>query len=296
LIILNVFGLFITLRNNDIYQERHVFFKNDISMTEKEAKAILYNLSLPKEDYVVKVTETVNKAMAHYWENEGIIEYNLRIPIYENYLLFAAGYLLPEYRKYEFCNHHKALERGVGLCSQHAIVAAGFLEEGGFDTKLIQLSGHFVASVKTDDSEWWTIDPDFGVVINHSLSEIEKNPSIIIPYYESKGYDSQIIDEWVTVYGKEGNIVNERGVWEWNKCYIEYLSYILIWAIPLVLITPIIFSFRKDIYNNITVIFGRKISLKTFIMTILRHDVFYGSCRWIILYQKGMARSVREEL
>ena len=57
----------------------------------------------------------------HKQQDEGI-------PIYENYLLFIASYRYPdEYLKYEFVDYRKAIERGIGLCSQQAIIVSEIL-------------------------------------------------------------------------------------------------------------------------------------------------------------------------
>ncbi|MBI1923541.1 hypothetical protein HYR99_04745 [Candidatus Poribacteria bacterium] len=211
-------------------------------MTEEQVKAIISHRDASDEIYAVKINDAINKGIAHYWRKEGIDKYKLRVPIYENYLLFLASYLYPSvYERYEFRNYRQALERGVGLCSQHAFILVGFLRENGIRCEPVGLSGHVVVTAQVDKSNdtWWILDPDYGVVIKQSLDEIEKNPEIIRPYYAEKGYDKNSavtpsVDDLVRIYGKDGNYIGAGRRWG----YIESLSYILIWVIPLGLVSP----------------------------------------------------------
>ena len=69
LLLINIYGLFIPLGNNDIYSDKHVLHKNDI---EKSAQPLLEEV-LQQEDitdrkvYFKKLVHAVNKNMAHYW-------------------------------------------------------------------------------------------------------------------------------------------------------------------------------------------------------------------------------------
>ena len=91
LLIINIIGLFISLRNESIYKE-----KAGINLTEKELYQRINKTVTDKKEYITHLNEAVHKGIAHYWRDEGINKYNLRIPFYENYLLFLASYLDPE--------------------------------------------------------------------------------------------------------------------------------------------------------------------------------------------------------
>ena len=96
LFIINIIGLFISLRNESIYQEKNTSFANDIILTEKEFYDRINKAVIDKKEYITNLNEAVNQGIAKYWRNAGINKYNLRIPFYENYLLFIASYLNPE--------------------------------------------------------------------------------------------------------------------------------------------------------------------------------------------------------
>ena len=189
LIIVNSYGIFCPLGNESIYNEEKVAFLNDIDKRANNSlKSLLQEKNIKnKKDYVKKLVFAINKNIAHYWRDEGRIKYNLTIPFYENYLLWLAQYLRPEiYKKYEFCNYKKAIERKVGLCSQHAIILCGILNEKSIPCKIVGLSGHVVAMAKVNERENWILDADYGVIIPFSIKKIEKNPAIIVPFYERK--------------------------------------------------------------------------------------------------------------
>ena len=189
LVVINMYGLFSSLRNDEIYEE-NTYFKNDIILTEEQVFDAINAEIDDKKLYVIEVNQAISDGIAHYWDDEGIHTYNLRVPYYENYLLYAASYIKPEiYLKYEFMGYKRAIERGVGLCSQHAIIMAEVLEIAKIPSKIVGLSGHVVVTALVDynGDEWWIIDPDYGVIIPHSLSDIEQEPQIIVPFYAKRG-------------------------------------------------------------------------------------------------------------
>lgn len=241
LIVLNIIGMLTPLRNPDIYNEKRVGFQDDITLTEEQVYDILAKPYSTDEEFIRRVNDTVNKGIAHYWSDEGIEKYNLRVPIYENYMLFARSFISPTYyKRYEFSNYKKALERGVGLCSQQAVIVSGILSEHRIKTEIVGLSGHVVlmAQVDSETNTWWVLDPDYGVVIEHDIWTIQENPEIIRSYYYEKGYDSRRVNRLVEIYDSNGNVyVEEIKAWIGSERYdFEYLSYIGIWILPLLLL------------------------------------------------------------
>jgi len=249
LIVINTIGIFMSLRNLEIYTENNTFFKNDITLTQEQLLEILDEKENSKQDFALKANDAINKGIAHYWLDEGIDKYNLRIPIFENYILFLSSYAYPvSFEKYQFIDYQKAIERGVGLCSQHSIILSEILEKNDIDSKIVGLSGHVVVMANIDKKKdlWWILDPDYGVTIKHNISQIEEKPEIITAYYSEKGYNDVEIEKLVNIYGSEGNIIHD-GVLEYNnknKYYFEKLSYVAIWVLPLILIF-LAFRLRK---------------------------------------------------
>jgi hypothetical protein len=244
LLLVNLVGLFTTLRNPAIYKET-IPSSFDLVLSEKQLYEKINTFDGNKAIYLEDLTNAINSGIAHYWRDEGIDKYNLRIPFHENYLLYFASIINPRiFLKYEFTDYKRAIERGVGLCSQHAIIEAEVLKEKGINSRMVALSGHVVlqSEVSEKNNEWWVLDPDYGVVIPYSISDIEANPQIIKDYYSKAGYDEPTILKLVSVYGKEGNrVINGNGAkhYHYKKWIIEQLSYILIWVIPLIFMLPL---------------------------------------------------------
>ena len=185
LLALNTFGLFRTMRNPDIYTEENIIKnrKNDITIRYPEVKKLL--LKKPGESneaFAIRINKVVNDGFCHYWKDAGISKYHERVPAWENYLLFLASYIDPkDYRKYEFSDYKKNLERGVGLCSSHSIVVKGVLNDYGIDASLWDIAGHVVVRANVDEKKWIILDPDFGVVVPYDTAAIQDNPELVRP-------------------------------------------------------------------------------------------------------------------
>jgi hypothetical protein len=248
LFVINIIGLFISLRNESIYQER-TGFADDIILTEKELYHRINKSVINKKKYITNLNEAVNHGIAHYWRDAGINKYNLRVPFYENYLLFIASYLDPKvYLKYEFVDYRKAIERGIGLCSQQAIIVSEILMEKNIPSFIIGLSGHVVLRAQVDENldEWWVLDPDYGVVIPYDIDFIENNPNLIRPFYAKAGYNLKTIANLEKIYDKKGNVVSRkqgaRG-YQVKRCQDEPRFYFYKWMIPCILMIPSIILF-----------------------------------------------------
>jgi hypothetical protein len=215
LLVVNISGFFFSLRNPAIYEEPKTFFKNDITLSVDETyDKIARKKDESDKDYIFRLNKVIYNGLAFYWDDEGIEKYHLRIPFWENWLLYLASFIRPDiYRKYEYANYMKAIERGVGLCSQHALIMTGILEDEGIPAKIIGMGGHVVLSAKVHDNSWYVIDPDFGVIIPYDISEIEKNPQLTRPYYENvlktevqdriKNIVPEVMDNLLKSYGEE---------------------------------------------------------------------------------------------
>ena len=241
LLALNISGIFIPLRNSKIYTELGNGFTDDITLTAEQTMAQIGRLEGERaEDYVRRLNGVINRGIAHYWEDEGVRRYRLHVPPYENFLLYVAGHLDRGMKKYEFYDYKKAIERGVGLCSQQSLIVGSILSENQISVRLAGLGGHVVTLAEVDEARgvWWVLDPDYGVIIDHSLDEIQSDPELIRPYYAARGYDSEALDTLVRIYGPDGNRVIESASRYHAQAGFERLTYVMIWLIPLVCLTP----------------------------------------------------------
>ncbi len=242
LLLVNLYGLFVSLRNPAIYHDRDNGFNEDITLSQEQFYAAANKVFRRRREYLEHVNYTVSKAIAHYWYDQGVEKYNLRVPFYDNFILYLASYIAPEYfQKYEFLDYHRALERGVGLCSQAAIVLAEFLRDKGMTAKIVGLTGHVLVTAPVDEQEeeWWVFDPDYGVTLPFSLDIIEKNTAIIEPYYAKGGYSEAIIAGLKIAFGPKGNTIKSgNGIEGYGLkwYYLEKSVYLLKWLLPVALI------------------------------------------------------------
>jgi len=255
-LLINIIGLFTSLRNDDI-------FKEDID--PRFAITLSYEKSIEKmreiwqykdvKQKLIDANKIAHEGIAHYWIPEGIDKYNLRIPIFENYVLFALGYIYPQFEMYEFCDlWEKGLERGVGLCSQKSIVLSGMLTEMNIQNDIVGLGGHVVVQALVDEGsdEHWILDPDYGVVIIHDMKTIEENPDIVQPIYYQAGF---LRRNMVSIYSKDGNIIYKDGINGYPGCSFQRilvfnLFYVVKWALPLILIIPFLIKDLKKLIKK----------------------------------------------
>lgn len=183
LFVINLSGLFISMRNPEIYSEKKTGRLNDITIKMEDArKEIVRKADESDKIFEIRINDVVSKSMLHYWKQEASKRYNMRVPVWENYLLFCINSFRKDSR-YEFVNYNKGLERGVGLCSSHSIIVKGVLVDNGIEAQLWDIAGHVVVRAKVSENEWYILDPDYGLVVPHDIPEIEANPEIVRPAY-----------------------------------------------------------------------------------------------------------------
>ncbi|MBK6281513.1 MAG: hypothetical protein IPF54_01535 [Draconibacterium sp.] len=251
LLCINIFGLFKTMRNPAVYSEEKTIRNrlNDISIKYPEILEMLKRK--PNEnniDFAVRINKVVNDGFIHYWKTAGIDKYHERVPIWENYLLYAASYIYPEkYRMYEFSNYKKNLERGVGLCSTHSTIVKGVLLENGIKAELLDVGGHHVVvRAELNDTATYMLDPDYGIVVPHDTAAITANPELVRASYKDMAelYYPDAVDPYTTeilvkIFGDRKHVYSVEN-------WFETFSYWAIWIIPFLLMLPIgIKRFRK---------------------------------------------------
>lgn len=243
LLVMNIGGLFFSLRHPDIYKEPGVLFPNDISLTYEEALQQIKRLPDEGEsDYLNRLTSVINASIAHYWPDDplAVARYRLRVPIWENYLLWFYSFVAPKlYYKYEYFNYRKALERGVGFCSQQAMIETFILNTMGIPAKMVNLNDEHVVLQARVGGKWLLADPDFGVVIPYDIAALQKSPETARSYYAARGHTQERLDQIVWIYSLEGYYIypDHRGYKDFQYL-TEVYSYFAIWVIPLLLVIP----------------------------------------------------------
>ena len=241
LLFLNIVGLFLSLRAPDI--DNYADFARPTTLTFDAAMAGLSRLnSTDKRFLVTEATRIFHEGMAHVTvadiEKNGLEHYRMRVPAWENYLLYALSYLKPDtYRDYEFCSYQKALERGTGRCGQQSLALVSYLSSRDIPTGFIALGGHAIATAKVSENNWYMLDPDYGGVIPYDIKQAEANPASITKYYWGKAAAERKLHR---LFDPEDNLVRYGGpeARYGRACPIEKIAYWLKWALPVVLIVP----------------------------------------------------------
>jgi hypothetical protein len=247
LLALNLAGLLIPLRNDAIYTDATNGFAADITLTYDQFRAESpRRAGEPDAAYIARLTDLVHRGMAHRWPDDGSDTYRLRVPAWENYLLHLASYARPEiYRRYEFADPDRAMARGVGLCSQHALALAALLRRAGIAAQVVELDGHVVTRAVAADGNRYLADADFGLVLPHGRRAIEADPEIAAPYYEAAVTDWQggvpegyptLVAGVVAFYGPEGNDTLPETWSPAGTPAFEVWAYRLKWPLPVVLL------------------------------------------------------------
>ena len=235
LMLLNISGLFISLRNPIVYdgipyagKTRHPLY------TAKEfAKRMDRNAAIDEQypQYVIRLTQLVFDSTIHYWQDdETAAAFNLRVPLHENYLLSLMNRIQHETGFYEFCRAEKAVERAASVCSQSSKILADVLLKNRVRAQIIALDGHVIVRARVDreTDQWWLLDADYGIVLQHDLQEVEENPEIVIQAYLEGGYPEPVAVELASIYGPEGNQVIDEKL----GCEREEHLYLLKWLLP----------------------------------------------------------------
>lgn len=240
LLALNVAGLLLgSLRNAEV--DRYRDFAGTVTLPYDEALRRL--AAIPDGDplrVAGQATRVIHEGMAHLdpdtRELLGLGAIRMRVPVWENYLLFALAYLKPDtYADYEFCDYRRAVARGVGRCGQQSLALVDFLHRRGLPTGFVNLGGHTIVTARAGAAGWVLLDPDYGGVIPFDLARAEADPASVIPYY----WNDQIRARgaW-RLFGPEGNEVKLGGpTARWSRaCVIEEAAYVAKWLLPVLLL------------------------------------------------------------
>jgi hypothetical protein len=177
------------------------------------------------EIYVIRLTDLIWRRMVH-------AEVELARPtFFENYILWARaksrGY-------FQWINTHKAIRLGGGLCAQQAFILNNILKYQGIESRILGISGHVLNEVYVG-GKWLVADPDYNIVFNYSLREIEDNPELIGKSYLNVGLNEIQINEIKGFFAsKDDNwhFKNPVAYYVWDYL-IERVAIYLVWLIPI---------------------------------------------------------------
>ena len=256
LLAVNLTGLFVPLRYAEIDHPspatlRRSYGPGDATMTWAAARTQLApGPAESRAAYAHRLTDVIAQSVMHYWYERDRRRFRLQVPIWENYLLWLAGELRPDYRLYAFADPLKAIERGAGMCDQVSSALIALLRQRDFDARVVQLNGHTVVTAEVDPGVWHVLDADFNVVIPRSIAQIQADPGMVRPYYQSafaridpnSGKFSP--DLFVSYYATDSYIgdAGANAALGERRIRFEAMAYWLKWRLPLMLLVVALIS------------------------------------------------------
>lgn len=240
LLAINLYGLTKDIQPGRIV-ERDFRFENDKTLTYEDALVLLKKSQNQDEaEFSSGVTDVISKTLAHiHWKEESDpTVYHQRVPIWENYFIWAMSFItnMPEYEKYHYADYKRSLKRGIGICGDASLIMSQVLDENGIPNQMVSFPGHVILEAEIQPGNRQTYDPDFGVVIPYSIEEISASPFLVKEAYLEKGYSPREIMGLVRAYA----LPYERwdGVTHFmtKKYYFEKVAYMLKWPLPLCLV------------------------------------------------------------
>ena len=234
LLAINIYGLTQSLRADGLEDEPLNIFKDDLKLSLKQAQKQIIKKEKEKDQaYTLRLNKVIADSIAHvHWENISSDKYNIHIPIWENYILWAMGYIHPEYARYHFRNDKKSLERGIGTCGDTAMMINTLLIKAGIDSKILAFPKHVVASAKVNNNTL-ILDPDYGVVIPISPNQAKKATNLITNQYIKAGYSKTKAQQIAKILSKPYTTFNNTFHFGPNTMRLETISYFLIWILPI---------------------------------------------------------------
>jgi hypothetical protein len=250
LLAINAIGLLVPLRSSEVDQPSRATIvrslgPGDATMTWEAARTQLAPGGREsRAAYAHRLTNVVATSVMHYWYERDRRAFRLQVPVWENYVLWLAGELRPEYRLYAFADPYKAIERGVGMCDQVSSALVTLLRREGLDARIVQLNGHTVVTAEVDAGVWHVLDADYNVAIPKSMAQIQAEPNMVRPYYQAAFnrldpvFSRTPLDLIATFYAPP-TYIGEPGANSAlgeQRIQFEALAYWLKWRLPLTLL------------------------------------------------------------
>jgi len=195
------------------------------TLTEKEFWQKAYkSANETVEAYIPRVMKLINDRLIHVDSEQ------MKPTFFENWIMWRYA---NKKGWYEWTDTKKAIRAGGGFCSQHAIVLNNILREQDIESHIIGIHGHVLNEVKVNGN-WRVYDPDYNVVFNHSLHELEQNPSLVSKTYLNSGWSDTTATTLEALFSttEDNWYYKTSRSWGDKRAFKEGISIYLIWFIP----------------------------------------------------------------
>lgn len=228
---LNAYGLTTSLRADAL--PPYVEAQGKRVITLDEFRSVANADTTDRAAYVTRLTMTLHTGLVHSDADypDALHHFDYTIPAQENYLLWLYQFRGEKYDRWMFNDAYRAFEKGYGLCSDYSMILVSVLRERGISARIVEMREHVVAEAEIAPGAWWVLDADFGVVVPHSIAEMENNPAIIMNDY-GEAADGVMASYLSTDKRYAASATEYRS----GTYLIERLSYGAIWLLPILLL------------------------------------------------------------
>ena len=245
----NLYGLNKDIRPQGLF-EADLRFNNDISLNYEETAQGTQRAEHEDDlHYAKRLSTVIANGIAHiHWDKEqDTTRFNQLIPIWENYFLYFMGRFsgIPEFEKYHFANYERSLKRGIGICGDASMIMSQLLNKQSIENQIISFPGHVIIAAQNQNGTEIMLDPDFGVAIPYSISEVKQSPILAKPYYLQQGYTEEDVKFFSMEYAKDSERWDGVSHFITKKYYFEKITYFLKWPLPLLMILSAAFVLRR---------------------------------------------------
>lgn len=242
LLVINFYGSYKGMRVAEKIPASELLFENDITISYEDSMLFLQRNEFETDlEYAVRINEVVQKSIAHLddWYGRPADLYMQLVPFSENFFLNLMGRFsgLPQMERYHFSNYRRSIERGIGLCGDHAMIMSQLLDKQGIENRLLSFSaGHVVVEAIDDEGTSAILDADYGVAMvgfDHTFTNSE---DMIVNAYMSKGYDERISYALSNIYAKGYKPFDSTYTFMRKRYIFERVSYVAKWLLPVSLL------------------------------------------------------------
>jgi len=262
LMTLNAYGLSRSLRGRMVTEDPRDFSHDRIISADEAREALNALDPTDRVEFAMRASEIIGRSIKHLpygyaaVSADTIAGFNLTVPIWENYFLYLFRFIRPRtYRAFQFNRWERAVERGIGQCGQQSVAVAGFLEEFGFRTGIVELwTTHVVATAEVAPGVWYVLDPDFGLSIPHSAEELSASPELVLDYYARfADPETDLFRDPVATYTTEPPRTSYGSRSRYPRgSVIEDIAYSAKWPFPALLILVGLLGMRSTRPSTLT--------------------------------------------